>query len=340
MTDMKIAAHIVILSTVLFSPVCNAQDLESKATRFLATLNSKLKASAQFPFEDNERFNWHYVPRRRKGVSFHDLDAAQREAAKELLKASLSEQGYKKATDIIALEDILREVEGRDAGDSYRDYLNYYFSIFGTPSKEKPWGWRLEGHHISLNFSSVRGTIESSTPSFFGANPAIVPEGKEKGKQVLKLETNLGFALLNALDAEQKKTAIISEAAPSDILTRNDRDAKELTPKGLSYSSLNEGQKKIFMQLLDVYVKNYAFGFSSKLMEKIKKAGIDNLYFAWAGSLKPGAGHYYRIQGPMLVIEYDNIQNNANHIHTVVRDLTNDFAMDILKEHYQSEHSK
>jgi hypothetical protein len=132
---------------------------------------------------------------------------------------------------------------------------------------------------------------------------------------------------------------MISEKAPSEILTGNDRRAKPLEPAGLLFTSLNEGQKKAFMQLLDVYVKNYVFGFSSKLMEKIKKAGVENLSFAWAGSLTPGAGHYYRIQGPMLLIEYDNTQSNGNHVHSVVRDLTNDFAEDILKEHYKKDHA-
>src|SRR5690606_36707653 len=149
----------------------------------------------------------------------------QREAAMNLLKASLSEQGYKKASGIIELEDILREVEGHAPNSSYRDRLNYFFTIFGIPSGDKPWGWRLEGHHISLNFSSTRGTIESSTPSFFGANPAVVPNGKEKGKEILKLETSLGFMLVNSFNADQKKIAVISERAPSDILSRNDRKA-------------------------------------------------------------------------------------------------------------------
>lgn len=334
---MKYALTLFTFVAIFFC-TGHAQNVEEAAVKFLNSLPSKLKERTQYPFSDNERFNWHYVPRSRKGISFHDLDAMQREAAMNLLKVSLSEQGFKKASGIIALEEVLREVEGHAPNSSYRDRLNYYFTIFGTPSGDKPWGWRLEGHHISLNFSSVSGTIESSTPSFFGANPAVVPHGKDKGMQILKLETNLGFMLLNSLNATQKKIAIVSEHAPADILTRNDRNATVLEPKGLPYSSMDAAQQKIFLQLLDAYVKNYVFGFSSKLMEKIKKAGFENLSFAWAGSLTPGAGHYYRIQGPMLLIEYDNTQNNANHVHTVVRDLTNDFAEDILKQHYQREH--
>ena len=313
-------------------------DLVAQANKVLALLDENLKAKVKYPYDDDERFSWHFVPRARNGVSFHDLNTVQKEAIWALVKSSLSDQGYKKATSIVANEDILREVEGRSAHDTYRDPLKYYFTIFGTPSADKPWGWRFEGHHISLNFSSVNGMIESSTPSFMGANPGIVPSGPSKGKQILKDETEMGFALVNSLSADQLKTALFSETALPEIVTSNDRRAKNLDPKGIAYTALSEEQKKMFLQLLDVYVKNYQLGFSAKLMDKIKKAGIDNLSFAWAGSLKPGAGHYYRIQGPMLLIEYDNTQNNANHVHAAVRDLTNDFAEDILREHYEKEH--
>jgi hypothetical protein len=315
-----------------------AQNLLGQAENFLNSLDASQKSKAQYTFDDKERFNFHFVPRTRNGIRLRDLNETQRQKAFDLLRASLSEQGFKKATAIIELENVLREVEGRESSDTYRDPLNYSFTIFGTPSSSSPWGWRLEGHHITLNFSSIDSSLQSSTPSFFGSNPAIVPSGTEKGKQILKQETDLGFSLVNSLSPDQLSKARFSESAPSDIITGNDRYAKELSPKGLSYREMDGTQKNQLMELLDVYVKNYAFGFSSKLMDKIKKAGIENLYFAWAGSLKPGAGHYYRIQGPMLLIEYDNTQNNANHVHSIVRDLTNDFAEDILKEHYQKEH--
>lgn len=325
---------------LLFALHLDAQNLTDQAQKFLNSLDANQKSKAQYAFDDQERFNFHFVPRSRNGISLRSLNSAQRDAAFALLKASLSEQGFKKATAVIELESILREVEGRSPSDTYRDPLNYYFTIFGTPSSSKPWGWRLEGHHITLNFSSVNAAIESSTPSFFGSNPAIVPSGAEKGKQILKEETDLGFALVNSFSRDQLGKARFSETAPHEIITGNDRRATELLPKGILYTEMDESQKKQFLKLLDVYVKNYAFGFSSKLMDKIKKAGIENLSFAWAGSLKPGAGHYYRIQGPMLLIEYDNTQNNANHVHTIVRDLTNDFAEDILREHYEKQHNE
>ncbi|MFD1002328.1 DUF3500 domain-containing protein [Ohtaekwangia kribbensis] len=314
-------------------------DVTQRANDFLLTLSPALKSKVQYTWDNDERHNWHFVPKDRNGISLHDLSEKQRAAAFALLKASLSSQGYQKATGILALEKILQQVEGRDDNDSYRDPLNYYFTIFGTPSADKLWGWRLEGHHLSLNFSTAHGIIESSTPSFWGSNPAVVPSGNERGKKTLKDEMDLGFALINALNEQQLAKARFSETALHEIVSYNKQQAELLTPAGILYKDLTPEQQQLFMKLLNTYVKNYEFGFAEKLMEKIKKAGIDKLSFAWAGALKPGAGHYYRIQGPMLLIEYDNTQNNANHIHSVVRDLTNDFAGDILREHYQKEHN-
>ena len=191
---------------------------------------------------------------------------------------------------------------------------------------------------MSLNFALNKNIIVSATPSFFGSNPAIVPSGPEKGKQILKMETELGYSLVRSLNEGQLKAALFSTVALPEIITSNDRKAKNLSPAGIGFTSLNEDQKKTFLQLLDVFVKNYELGFSKTLMEKIRTAGIDKLTFGWAGSLQNGEGHYYRIQGPMLLIEYDNTQNNNNHVHTSVRDLTNDFAEDILRDHYLKAH--
>jgi hypothetical protein len=337
---MKTLSILIIFFASVLSSRAQDSAIITTADNFLSTFDEKLKAKATFSYEDNERFNYNFVPMERKGISFRDMNAKQKEAAMKLLNVSLSEQGYSKAAGIMELEAILRSIEGRKTDDTYRDSLNYYFTIFGTPSARNSWGWRMEGHHISLNFSSVRGQIESSTPSFMGANPALVPTGKEKGKQVLKQETELGFMLINSLSKDQLTQAIFSATALPEIVTGNKRKAELLEPKGISFKLLSKDQQKMFLQLLDVYVGNYQLGFSKKLMKKIEEAGIENLSFAWAGSVKPGAGNYYRIQGPMLLIEYDNIQTNANHVHTTVRDLTNDFAEDILREHYTLEHKE
>jgi hypothetical protein len=326
-----------LLFTVYVLPA-TAQNLAKNATDFLNALSPELKTKAMFTLEDVERFNFNFVPLERRGVTFRDFDTKQKDLAVALLRASLSEQGYQKANGIMELENVLIIIENQKPEDHRRDPLNYHFLIFGKPSNDTPWGWRFEGHHLSLSFFSTNGVITSSTPTFFGSNPGTVKIDEQKGKQVLKQETTLGFQLVNALAEDQLKVARFSEQAPAEIITGNDRKARNIEPRGISYSALNESQKKIFTQLLDVYMKNYEFGFSKTLMEKIKAAGFDNLTFAWAGGLTPEVAQYYRIQGPMLLIEYDNIQNNANHVHTIVRDLTNDFAEDILQEHYRKHH--
>lgn len=332
------------ISVVLALWVCglvsaSAQtDLSVSAGKFLSALSKEQKDRALFAYDNEERVNWNFVPTSRRGLPFEAMTDAQKSAALELLKATLSDQGLRKASGVLSLEAVLREVEGRSPGDTYRNPQNYYVSLFGTPSSTALWGWRIEGHHISINVSSDGGKIVACTPSFFGTNPAIVPSGKERGKQVLKDETELGFALVNALRADQLQKARFSDKALPEIVSGNRRKAEPLLPGGLSFKDLDAAQQQQFLKLLDVYVKNYEFDFSSRLMAKIKSAGMDNLTFAWAGSLAPGEGHYYRIQGPMLLIEYDNTQNNANHVHTAVRDLNNDFAEDILREHYEREH--
>lgn len=329
---------IFVLSLLLLPARAQTTSVASKASTFINLLDSAQSSRALYVFEDDERYNWHYVPRERNGISFNDLSDKQRQAASSLLKACLSDQGFNKASNIMALENILREVENRGPDDTYRDPLNYSITIFGNPDENNIWGWRLEGHHISLNFSSSDGEIVSGTPAFLGSNPGVVRTGRYRGRQVLQLETDLGFTLVNSLDMDQLRIAVVSAKAPSDIITRNQRTANILEPAGLGFSDMTDQQKRLFLQLLNVYVKNYQLGFSKRLMSKIENAGIENLTFAWSGSLQPGAGHYYRIQGPMLLIEYDNTQNNANHVHTVVRDLTNDFAEDILRQHYEKEH--
>ncbi|WP_158859640.1 DUF3500 domain-containing protein [Lunatibacter salilacus] len=330
----------------LFSILCVqfngfGQDLSGLANDFIKVLPEELKHKASFPFDHSERFNWHFIPRDRKGITFHDMNENQTKAALSLMRASLSEQGEEKAKAIFELENVLRIVENRPPNDTYRDPLNYYFSIFGDPSSTKEWGWRLEGHHLSLNFSSLKGELISATPTFFGSNPAIVQVDLHRGKQVLKKETDMGFAFLQSLDDSQSKIAVYTDKAPGDILTSNDRKATLQNPKGIGYNQLNANQKKMLEELVHYYLSNYNSETRDALWEKVKSSGLDELYFAWAGSQvnEIGQPHYYRIQCPAILIEYDNVQNNANHVHTVVRDLTNDFGDDILGNHYTNGHS-
>ena len=310
--------------------------MATAASKFLQSLNSDQKGKTQFSLDDEERYNWHFVPKDRKGIALRELNTAQHTAAMELLRSALSDKGFNKTTAIIKLENVLREVE--QANEEYRNPGKYYFSIFGTPAGDSIWGWRLEGHHVSLNFSSKDNRLISGTPGFMGANPAVVLSGSQKGLQVLKDETMLGFALLNSLDAKQKEKAIIQSKAPNDIITGASRKAMIKDPKGILYSELSSNQQKAFMEVLNLYIHRYKQSFAEQMMKDIETAGLNNLQFAWAGAEQPGIGngHYYRIQGPTIIIEYDNTQNNANHVHTVIRDLKNDFGGDQLLDHYKN----
>lgn len=316
--------------------------MAAAANQFLQLLDAKQKGASQFSFEDEERYNWHYIPKDRKGITLNELNEAQRKAAMDLLHTALSDTGFQKTTAIMKLEVVLKEVEARPADDKYRDPGNYHFSIFGNPS-DSIWGWRLEGHHISFNFSSQNNQLVSGAPGFLGSNPAVVLSGSEKGLQILKDETELGFNLLHALNTEQKSKAIMNTQAPGDIITTNKRKAMIENPVGILYSELNSDQKKLFMQLLSLYIHRYKQSLAAQMMHEIEEAGLNNLRFAWAGDeQQPGVGHphYYRIQGPTVIIEYDNTQNNANHVHSVIRDLKHDFGGDQLLEHYkQHKHS-
>ncbi len=311
--------------------------MSAAANDFLKTLSVQQKNKIQFDFDEKERYNWHYVPKSRKGVPLEDLEEAQRKAAMQLLHTALSDTGFEKTTAIIQLEGILRETEGRPANDDYRDPGKYYFSIFGNPATDSIWGWRFEGHHISLNFSVENNVLVATTPGFLGTNPAVVLSGPEKGKYILKTETELGFALLHSLDVNQLKKAIFHNDAPSEIITGASRKAIIEETKGVLYGELNNTQQKVFIQLLSVYIHRYTRLFAMNMMKEIEAKGLNNLRFAWAGAQQQGIGnpHYYRIQGPTIIIEYDNTQNNANHIHTVIRDLENDFGGDELLEHYK-----
>ena len=316
--------------------------ITSKAIAFIKLLSSDQKAKAQFSFGDEERYNWHYIPRERKGIPIKELNKQQRKAGLDLLKAALSDSGYTKTTSITQLEIVLKRIENLPQDNTYRDPENYSITIFGEPSKDKIWGWRFEGHHVSFNFSSENNKLISGSPSFLGSNPAVVLSGPEKGLQILKGETDLGFELLHSLDASQKENTKIRDVAPGDIVTSNTRKAMINDPKGILYSELNRAQQKIFMQLLSIYIHRYTRSFASVMMKEIETAGLNNLRFAWAGYEEPGVGHphYYRIQGPTIIIEYDNTQNNANHVHSVIRDLKFDFGGDELLNHYASSGEK
>ena len=311
------------------------------ANRFISLLSEAQKTESVFPFDMEERYNFHFVPKERRGITFNEMNSAQQETAYNLLKSCLGDDTYQKTKDIMQLEIVLKELEKRKPEDKWRDPGNYHFTIFGTPSLKTIWGWRFEGHHISFNFSFDKKTLVAGTPGFLGSNPAIVLSGPMAGKQVLKEESDRGFALLYSLSSSQIKKAIIDTVAFPDIQTLNKRNAMLGKPVGIRYSELSKEQQSLLLQLINTYLHRYKHHLAEKMMADVRKGGLENIWFAWAGYTKPviGKGAYYRIQGPTIVIEYDNTQNNANHVHSVVRDLKHDFGGDLLLEHYKKGHS-
>ena len=302
------------------------------ADAFLASLSAVQRAKAQFAFEDAERLNWHFVPRARRGLSLKEMSAQQRELARGILRAGLSQRGYLTASTIIELELVLREMGENPA---VRDPELYYFSIFGTPSRAAPWGFRAEGHHLSLNFTLVRDTLIATAPAFFGANPAEVRRGARRGLRALADEEDIGRELVLALDERQRAAALISATAPRDIVTGNAARVDPLSPIGIRVTELRPEQAAILVRLLEVYLGRMAEPLAAPRRAALERTNFREVAFAWAGSTRRGEAHYYRIQGPSFLVEYDNTQNGANHIHTVWRDFDGDFGRDLLREHYR-----
>lgn len=328
------AGLILLTSAYVRSSAVSA--LHLTATAFLNSLTPEQKSQTTFAFNDDERLNWHFIPKERKGLTIGQMSPYQRHLASALLAAGMSQAGFIKAASIMSLEEVLRIMEKDTTGR--RDPQKYHFSVFGQPSETGTWGFRVEGHHISLNFTVHQGRVAAG-PMFFGANPHEVREGPRAGLRVLAAEEDLGRELILSLDAQQRKTAIVAAEAYKDILTEASRKAAlDGQPSGLASTKMTAKQRELLNRLIDEYVANVPDQIAQYRREKVKKAG--DLHFAWAGPVDKGAPHYYRVQGSTFLIEYDNTQNNANHSHTVWREIDGDFGLDLLKEHYQTSHNR
>jgi len=308
--------------------------MAAAATAWLQSLDPDQRSQAMFAVDDTERENWHFVPRARQGVNLGVMTDAQRVLARELLAAGLSQRGQLQVEAIIALENVLFAI----SGSARRDAKLYYFTIFGTPGSPAPWGWRVEGHHLSVNFTLADGRI-SATPLFFGANPAEVRIAHaQKGRRVLAAEADLGRALAKSFDATQLRAVLIAERAPDDTITGNRPRVQPLESSGLAYERMTPDQQAQLRALVELYAGRLRPELATAEMQSIASRGWSLVHFAWAGGLEPGVGHYYRIQGPAFLIEYDNTQDQVNHIHTTWRNFAGDFGRDLLAEHYRREH--
>ncbi|MXX54379.1 MAG: DUF3500 domain-containing protein [Gemmatimonadetes bacterium] len=318
------------------APTASEDGVAGAAASFLSLLEGDALDRATYDLGDEERFNWAFTPVSRNGLPLKDMTLEQRTAAHAMLQATLSSQGYHKANAIIELERILGVIEGRP---ERRDPEDYYVVIFGTPTAGGPWAWRFEGHHLSLSFSSPSNDLTITGPAFMGSNPATVPSGPKAGWRPLGREEDLARSLVQSLTAEQLAMAMIADEAPRDIITGNDRVARLDGFEGIAASALTDAQRSVLMGVIGEYVGNMDAAAAHAWMARIQdEISPDDLYFAWAGSTEYGEGHYYRVHAASFLIEYDNTQGNANHVHSVWRDLENDFGGDALARHYETGH--
>lgn len=329
----------------------SAAAMATAATKFLESLMPEQRRQAMFTFDGDERTHWNFIPTEafpRNGLTIMQMNQSQRKLAHELLQTGLSQRGYMTATQIMELENVLAAIEAAQRAAAaqqpranalaaqrglVRDPERYFFSIFGTPSTQNTWGWRVEGHHMSLHFTVVNGTLVAGAPIFFGTNPAEVRDGPKKGTRILGPAEEAARALIESLDATQRGTAIINTTAPNDIVTMTAVKIDPLSTAGIPASALYASQRALLRKLVDVYAGYMADDIAADRLARIEKAGWDRVAFAWAGPLKRGEKHYYRVQGPTFLIEYDNTQNDGNHVHSVWREFNGDFGVDLLREH-------
>jgi hypothetical protein len=345
------------------------QRMGEAATDFLASLAPEQKAKTIFAFDQTEkRTFWHYTPIVRDGLPLSEMDRRQQQLAQKLVATGLSHAGFVVASTIMGLETTLDAREDWQRPLPGRDSRLYHVRIFGAPDAKAPWGWSFEGHHISLNYTIVDGRIVAPTPTFFGANPAEAPLGGVATLRPLQGIEDLARELVHTLDEGQRAGAVIAAEAPPDIVLTNlpyavegalltgqaaldhwraahpvhDDEVAALryssTPQGLSSQSLNAGQQELLMALVGEYIRRMPDELAEIELQKVQQNGALPLHFAWAGGLERGQGHYYRVQGDHFLVEYDNTQNDANHIHSVWRDPRNDFGADLLARHYAHSH--
>ena len=314
--------------------VAVASRMARACTEFLESLGPDQRATASYPYLDGERVFWYYAPLNRHGLPLRDMDPPQRELAHAILASGLAERAYEQARKIIDLETHLGEIEREEGSETWvRDPELYYFTVFGEPGGDAPWGWRAEGHHVALNFSIWGDRVISMTPLFLGSNPAEVRKGPHAGRRILGAVEDLAFELMESLDAGQRSRAVLYDKAPRDILTFSAIRASLPEEQGVPASKLSDSQRAMLMALVTEYVRRVPEELSQEKLASLKEEDLDRLHVAWGGPIARGVGHYYRIHGGSFLVEFDNQQNGANHIHSVWRDVDNDFATDVLRDH-------
>jgi Protein of unknown function (DUF3500) len=310
--------------------------MRAAAVALVESLDDDQRSLATAPFDTPDHRQWTYLPGSRAGLALLDMGEHQRSLAIQLLETGLSAPGLATALDIMTLDGLLRDLE-RDGGRSgweRRHPRHYWVRVLGDPASQEAWAWRVNGHHLAVHMTVVGDRI-AGTPQFFGANPAVVPEGPRAGWRLLPQEELVARDLVSMLDRPQRSQALVAAAAPRDIATRDDPVAEiGVVPVGLGFAQMSPTQQETLAALIRHYLDRVVPELAAYSWAGLVDAGLDEVSFAWTGGLEPGQGHYYAVRGRTFLIEYDNVQNNANHIHTVWRDVHHDWGRDLLAEHH------
>jgi hypothetical protein len=336
------AAAVCVLAVAVAGQAAEREraTMAEAARGFLKALNEEQRERVTLDFGDRARGDWHYVPRERPGVRLGDLDATARAAAQGLFAAGLSARGLEKLEGVLALEALLYELESRDGRLArWRDPGNYTVALFGDSAASEPWGWRVEGHHLSLSFTVAGGEI-AVTPHFFGAEPTRADVPGRKGLRVLGAEEDLALELLKSLDDAQRALAHEPGDPPADILFGPGGDPLAVEPAGIEAGKLSQPQRDLLQRLVDEVLGNLEPALAADARERFAEERVDRLRFLWLGAAAIDAPHYWRIQGPRTVIELDNVQDSGNHAHLVWRDLERDLGSDLLRSHRAQEHGE
>ncbi len=308
-----------------------AQRIADQANRLLALLDDGQRRQVLTAFESANRLDWHYIPRSRSGLSLGEMKPAQAVAARALFATVLNEQGLKLLDGVRLLEGVLREQQG-----SWRDPGRYFLTVFGTPGRV-PWGWRFEGHHLSLNVALPAAGHVAVTPFFVGAHPATVRDGPDKGFRLLGASEDLARQIMTGLPEPQRRIALIANRSFGEIVASPQREQDLGQPRGLELGTMSRASRQLVEALMDRFLGTLTPDLVAAQKRRVTEQGLERFRFAWAGSLQPGEAYYFRVHGPATLIEYDNTQNGANHIHSVWRDLAADFGQDALAEHYRGQ---
>ena len=325
------AAALLPFGSASAQTVDAAQRIADAANRFLLSLDDGQRRKTLTAFDSANRLDWHYIPRTRSGLALGEMRADQADAARALFASVLNQRGLELLDGVRLLEGVLREQQG-----SFRDPDRYFVSVFGTPGRF-PWGWRFEGHHLSLNVALPAPGHVAVTPFFTGAHPATVRDGPHRGFRLLCASEDLARQIMAGLNDRQREAAMIANRSFGEIVASPQREQDLGNPRGLLLGEMSAAQRTLVEALMDRFLGTLAADLLAQQKQRVLEQGLASFRFAWAGSLTPGEAHYFRVHGPVTLIEHDNTQNGANHVHAVWRDLAADFGHDALADHYRQQ---